>query len=99
MKFEASLNPEFVYSKELSVVSDGAQREGEVVHSALDVNSSFESDNELLNWIHDTYLNTQLANLHTGIFARVLFERGEGQLAADAREISGKWKERVDKRD
>ena len=39
----------------------------EVVHSAVEVTASFHSDNALLNWIHDTYLNTQLTNMHAGI--------------------------------
>lgn len=39
----------------------------EVIHTDVKVTSSFKSDNELLNWIHDTYLNTQLTNMHAGI--------------------------------
>ena len=39
----------------------------EVVHTDVKVTSSFHSDNELLNWIHDAYLNTQLTNMHAGI--------------------------------
>ena len=39
----------------------------ETVHTAVPVTSSFTSDNDLLNWIHDTFLNTQLSNMHAGI--------------------------------
>ena len=39
----------------------------EVVHTNVEVTSAFHSDNELLNWIHDAYLNTQLTNMHAGI--------------------------------
>jgi len=38
-----------------------------VVHAKVENTSSFHSDNELLNWIHDTFLNTQLTNMHAGI--------------------------------
>ena len=39
----------------------------EVTHTAVEPASSFKTDNDLLNWIHDTYLNTQLTNMHAGI--------------------------------
>ena len=39
----------------------------EVVHTDVKVTSSFHSDNELLNWLHDAFLNTQLGNMHAGI--------------------------------
>ena len=75
----------------------------EVVHMSVKVSSSFESDNELLNWIHDTYLNTQLTNLHSGIPSDCPhIERrgytGDGQLTChavmnmlDARAFYEKW--------
>lgn len=61
----------------------------EVVHSDVKVISSFKSDNELLNWIHDTYVNTQLTNMHAGIPSDCPhLERrgytGDGQLACHA---------------
>lgn len=61
----------------------------EVVHSDVKAISSFESDNELLNWIHDTYVNTQLTNMHAGIPSDCPhLERrgytGDGQLACHA---------------
>ena len=61
----------------------------EVVHTDVAVVSDFKSDNELLNWIHDTYLNTQLTNMHAGIPSDCPhLERrgytGDGQLACHA---------------
>ena len=39
----------------------------ETVHAATPVTSSFVSNSDLLNWIHDTFINTQLTNMHAGI--------------------------------
>ena len=75
----------------------------EVIHSDIKVSSSFKSDNELLNWIHETYLNTQLTNMHSGIPSDCPhLERrgytGDGQLAChaamnilDAEKFYRKW--------
>jgi alpha-L-rhamnosidase len=38
-----------------------------VIHSDVPVTSSFKSDNALLNWLYETYLRTQLDNMHCGI--------------------------------
>lgn len=38
-----------------------------VVHAKVEQTASFRSDNALLNWIHDTFVNTQLTNMHGGI--------------------------------
>ena len=38
-----------------------------VVHSNVKVDSSFETDNETLNWIYNTFVQTQLNNMHRGI--------------------------------
>ena len=75
----------------------------EVVHSNVAAVSHFESDNELLNWIHDTFVNTQLSNMHAGIPSDCPhLERrgytGDGQLAChavmdifDAEKFYRKW--------
>ncbi|MBQ2842289.1 MAG: family 78 glycoside hydrolase catalytic domain [Clostridia bacterium] len=75
----------------------------EVVHSDVSRISDFKSDNELLNWIHDTFVNTQLANMHAGIPSDCPhLERrgytGDGQLAChavmnifDAEKFYRKW--------
>ncbi|MBN2853715.1 MAG: family 78 glycoside hydrolase catalytic domain [Clostridia bacterium] len=34
------------------------------VHSDLKVKSTVKTDNELINWLYDTYVNTQLCNYH-----------------------------------
>ena len=39
----------------------------EVIHSDVDVNSDFDSDNPTLNWLYETFLRTQLDNMHCGI--------------------------------
>ena len=36
-------------------------------HADVKVTSSFACENETLNWVYKTYLNTQTTNLHTGI--------------------------------
>ncbi len=61
----------------------------EVIYSDVPIISGFRSDNELLNWIHDTYVNTQLTNMHAGIPSDCPhIERrgytGDGQLACHA---------------
>ncbi|MBQ9131289.1 MAG: family 78 glycoside hydrolase catalytic domain, partial [Clostridia bacterium] len=38
-----------------------------LVHTKAEVTSHFASDNDLLNWIHDTFVHTQLTNMHGGI--------------------------------
>lgn len=74
-----------------------------VVHSKIPQIATFETDNELLNWIHDTYLNTQLCNMHAGIPSDCPhLERrgytGDGQLTChaamtmlDAEQFYRKW--------
>ena len=59
------------------------------VHTDVNRVSDFKSDNDILNWIHDTFVNTQLCNMHTGIPSDCPhLERrgytGDGQLACHA---------------
>ena len=37
------------------------------IHADIELSSDFECDNETLNWLYRTYLNTQLCNMHQGI--------------------------------
>lgn len=37
-----------------------------VVHADVPVSSTFECDNETINWIYHTFLNTMLCNMHAG---------------------------------
>lgn len=85
-------------------VSGDAEPVGvQAVHSNIAVTAAFESDCGLLNWIHDTYVNTQLTNMHAGIPSDCPhIERrgytGDGQLTChaamnilDAKAFYGKW--------
>lgn len=60
-----------------------------VVHADLAKTCHFESDNETLNWLYETYLRTQLENMHCGVPSDCptrerLGYTGDGQLCADA---------------
>lgn len=60
-----------------------------VIHSDVPVNSSFKSNSEVLNWLREAYLRTQLDNMHCGIPSDCPHvERrgytGDGQLTCDA---------------
>ena len=37
------------------------------IHSDVEISSEFECSDETLNWIYNTYINTQLCNMHQGI--------------------------------
>lgn len=39
----------------------------EFIHTAAAQTADFTSDNDILNWIHTAYVNTQLSNMHAGI--------------------------------
>ena len=63
--------------------------EARMVHADMKITSHFESDNELLNWLYETYLRTQLENMHCGVPSDCptrerLGYTGDGQLCADA---------------
>ena len=61
----------------------------DVIYTDVDANSQFHSDNDVLNWLYEAFINTQLSNMHTGIPSDCPhLERrgytGDGQLACDA---------------
>ena len=61
----------------------------EVVHSNCAVTSSFESDSEMLNWLYNAYIRTQLSNMHSGVpsdcpHIERLGYTGDGQLCCEA---------------
>lgn len=72
-------------------------------HADIAVDSSFDSSDAVLNWLHRTYINTQLNNVHTGVPSDCpQLERrgytGDGQLACraamaclDMKELYRKW--------
>lgn len=74
-----------------------------VIHADVSVPSSFECDNETLNWVYKTFLDTMLCNLHSGHPSDCPhLERrgytGDGQLTAhavfsvmDAEKLYKKW--------
>lgn len=76
-------------------------------HAKVDVTSSFESSDETLNWVYNTYLNTQRCNMHHGMPSDCPhFERrgytGDGQLTCrsamhllDMRKFYSKWMEDI----
>lgn len=102
---EREVRPQFTWFafRYFAVKGDAEPLGVEVVHSNVRVSSAFESDNELLNWIHDTYVNTQLTNMHAGIPSDCPhIERrgytGDGQLTChaamnvlDAQSFYKKW--------
>lgn len=60
-----------------------------VIHSNVKVDSHFESDDEILNWLYDAFIRTQLGNMHNGIPSDCPhLERrgytGDGQVCCDA---------------
>ncbi len=73
------------------------------MHSDLGATASFECDNEVLNYLYQTFLHTQLINMHTGIPSDCpQIERrgytGDGQLVChaammmtDSRRFYRKW--------
>ena len=71
-------------------IDSDAQVEGvEVIHTDVPVVSSFVSENKVLNWFFETYLRTQLCNMHAGIPSDCPhIERrgytGDGQLTCEA---------------
>ena len=79
----------------------------DVIYTDTDANSEFTSDDRVLKWLYDAFINTQLSNMHTGIPSDCPhLERrgytGDGQLACDAvmatvdaRKFYDKWIEDI----
>ncbi|MCQ2414255.1 MAG: glycoside hydrolase family 78 protein [Clostridia bacterium] len=63
------VSPEFTWFgfRYFSVAGDAVPTEVDFVHSNLRVTSDFRCDNEILQWFYQTYLNTELSNMHAGI--------------------------------
>ena len=60
-----------------------------VVHSDIKVTSSFTSSDKVLNWLYETYIRTQLDNMHVGIPMDCPTEEragytGDGQICCEA---------------
>ncbi|MBO5070906.1 MAG: family 78 glycoside hydrolase catalytic domain [Roseburia sp.] len=85
------------------VIGDARVEDCVVIHSDVDVTSSFSCDSEILNWIRAAYIRTQLDNMHCGIpsdcpHAERRGYTGDGQLTCaaamlqlDAQKFYRKW--------
>ncbi len=85
------------------VMGDAEVKGVRLVHANVAVSSSFESDHETLNWIYNTFIHTQLCNMHRGIpsdcpHIERLGYTGDGQNCCrsvmhslDAKEFYRKW--------
>ena len=79
----------------------------DVLHADCPVTAAFKSDNETLNWLFDTFIHTQLCNMHAGVpsdcpHRERLGYTGDGQLCAaavlqllDCRSFYRKWLEDI----
>jgi len=99
------VQPEFIWFgfRCFEVVGNAKVKCVKVVHADIDPSSTFDCDNETLNWMHKTFLNTMLTNMHTGHPSDCPhLERrgytGDGQLTChaalttlDARAFYEKW--------
>lgn len=65
----------------------------QVVHTDLPVRSSFECDDDTVNWLYDAYIRSQLTNFHTSIpsdcpHRERLGYTGDGQVCSEAAMLS-----------
>ena len=88
---ERIVRPEFTWFgfRYFSITGDAEPVYVREVHSDVEVTSSFHSDNEILNWLYETFINTQLSNMHGGIpsdcpHAERRGYTGDGQLICHA---------------
>ena len=100
-----TVQPEFTWFcfRYFAVEGDAVPEYVKVVHADVPSSSTFECDNETLNWIYKTFVHTMLCNMHTGHPSDCPhFERrgytGDGQLTChaalsvlDARSLYEKW--------
>lgn len=100
-----TVQPEFTWYcfRYLEVTGDAAAVCVKEIHADIGRASSFECDNETLNWTYNTFIHTMLCNMHTGHPSDCPhLERrgytGDGQLtchavlsALDARSFYEKW--------
>lgn len=102
---ERILYPEFTWLcfRYFEVIGDCEVIECAVTHADVNVSSSFECSDEILNYVYKAYIRTQLANMHCGIPSDCPHtERrgytGDGQLTCaasmmqlDAQKFYKKW--------
>ncbi len=67
-KKELVTQPEFTWFgfRYFKISGKGVPVSVSEVHADIKKTSSFESSNETLNWIYDTFIHTMLCNMHTG---------------------------------
>ncbi len=106
---ERIVHPQFTWFafRYFSVKGAADVEEVRFIHTNAPVTAEFHCDNETLNWLYKTYLNTQLCNMHAGIPSDCPhLERrgytGDGQLAChavmdvlDAKAFYAKWIEDI----
>lgn len=63
-----TVQPEFTWYgfRYLEVIGNAEPLCVKVIHADIPVNSSFECDNETLNWTYNTFIHTMLCNMHSG---------------------------------
>ncbi len=97
--------PEFVWHgfRYFDVVGDFEEPTVEVIHTDLPVTSHFSSSDQVLNWLYDAYIRTELDNVHTSVpsdcpHRERLGYTGDGQITArtamltlGAKEMYHKW--------
>ena len=89
--WERTYHPEFTWFgfRYFSLTNNARPVEVRVIHADVPVTSSFECSDPLLNWYHDTFINTQQCNMHGSIpsdcpHRERLGYTGDGQLTCDA---------------
>ncbi len=102
---ERIVQPEFTWFcfRYFEVIGNAVPKCVKVVHADIAPSSTFECDNETLNWTYNTFIHTMLCNMHTGHPSDCPhLERrgytGDGQLTChaalsvlDARKFYEKW--------
>lgn len=65
---EALIQPEFTWFgfRYFEVIGKAEPDCVKVIYADVPISSTFESDNETLNWIYKTFMHTMLCNMHTG---------------------------------
>jgi len=88
---ERTVQPEFTWFgfRYIEVVGDATPLYVKEVYADVPVSSTFECDNEVLNWLYKTFIHTMKCNMHTGLPSDCPhLERrgytGDGQLTCNA---------------
>ena len=65
---EITVQPEFTWFgfRYFKVIGDAVPVSVKFIHADVKVNSSFDCDNQTLNWIYKTFIDTMHCNMHTG---------------------------------